>query len=362
MAVPYALSDARFTHRSAHRVYDICQKTLAIGVVFALMACADLVSADAKHKNLTSTPTPTTDPTPAPTPIPVSGNPILGAAFWVDPTSNAQATANEWRVTRPDDAVQMDKIAEHSQAMWLKGGDADVRATVANAVAAVAGTGATPVFVAYNIPQRDCGGLSAGGTTPAEYKSWISSVANGLGTSHSVVILEPDALSQLSCLSSADQTTRIDLIYYAITVLKAKGATVYLDGGHSAWKSASTQAALLTRAGITGADGFFLNVSNFQYTANSINYGRAISTLVGGKHFVIDTSRNGQGPTADAQWCNPAGRGLGFAATTMTADPLLDAYLWIKPPGESDGACNGDPVAGVWMPEYALGLAQRGVI
>jgi endoglucanase len=204
--------------------------------------------------------------------------------------------------------------------------------------------------------------LSAGGTTPTGYKAWISGFANGLGTSRAIVILEPDALSQLSCLSSADQATRISLIQYAITVLKAKGAVVYLDGGHSAWKSASTQAGLLTRASIAAADGFFLNVSNFQYTSNSINYGRAVSALVGGKHFVIDTSRNGQGPASNSEWCNPAGRGLGFASTTMTGDPLVDAYLWVKPPGESDGSCNGDPAAGIWMPDYALGLAQRSIL
>jgi endoglucanase len=31
----------------------------------------------------------------------------------------------------------------------------------------------------------------------------------------------------------------------------------------------------------------------------------------------------------------------------------------VKAPGESDGACNGAPASGEWMPEYALGLAQR---
>jgi len=77
---------------------------------------------------------------------------------------------------------------------------------------------------------------------------------------------------------------------------------------------------------------------------------------------VIDTSRNGLGPTADNQWCNPAGRALGARPTTATGDPLVDAYLWIKSPGESDGACNGAPAAGVWWADYALGLAQRSAI
>ncbi|MGW5026607.1 glycoside hydrolase family 6 protein, partial [Streptomyces albidoflavus] len=45
--------------------------------------------------------------------------------------------------------------------------------------------------------------------------------------------------------------------------------------------------------------------------------------------------------------------------TTRTGDPLLDAYLWIKRPGESDGSCRGGPSAGTWWPEYALGLARN---
>jgi endoglucanase len=37
----------------------------------------------------------------------------------------------------------------------------------------------------------------------------------------------------------------------------------------------------------------------------------------------------------------------------------VDAYLWIKRPGESDGSCHGGPPAGAWWPDYALGLARR---
>ncbi|MFI2791482.1 glycoside hydrolase family 6 protein, partial [Kitasatospora sp. NPDC018614] len=44
--------------------------------------------------------------------------------------------------------------------------------------------------------------------------------------------------------------------------------------------------------------------------------------------------------------------------TTRTADPLVDAYLWIKRPGESDGTCKGGPKAGQWWETYALELAR----
>jgi endoglucanase len=327
--------------------------------IFALAACAG----DATSPNGASDAS-GPDLNPA-SPLPVTGNPISGFKLWVDPNSSARQTADSWRAGRPADAAQLDKIAAAPQAQWFGEWSGDVLSAVRSAASTAAAVGSVPVLVAYNIPQRDCGGLSAGGVgSPAAYKTWIGAFANGLAGRNAVVILEPDALSDMECLSAADQDTRIGLMQYAVAVLKgaSSGVAVYLDGGHSAWLSASEQASRLSKANIAGADGFSLNVSNFQYTSNLIAYGRSVSALVGGKHFIIDTSRNGNGPTSDNQWCNPAGRALGPRPTTATADPLVDAYLWIKAPGESDGACNGAPVAGEWWADYALGLAQRSTI
>ena len=120
----------------------------------------------------------------------------------------------------------------------------------------------------------------------------------------------------------------------------------------------------LKDAGVDDADGFALNVSNYKTTEATIKYGKEISKRLGGKHFVIDTSRNGKGPPevkgdVEAAWCNPSGRGLGTPPTTNTADPSVDAYLWLKKPGESDGQCNGGPKAGMWWQEKALELAKN---
>jgi endoglucanase len=312
--------------------------------------------------NKDGTPAPFPDLPPAP-PLAVGANPMSGAVFWVDPNSSAKLQADAWLLDRPADAAQLEKIARNSQAVWMDGKIADVFTAVNNAVTAAAAVGTAPVLVAYNIPQRDCGGLSAGGTAANGYKGWIAAFANGLAGRKAVVILEPDALTQMDCLSSPDQATRIDLIQYALAALKAQAnVAVYLDGGNSSWKSARDQANRLIRANIAGADGFALNVSNFQLTSNSVAYGKAVSDLIGGKHFVVDTGRNGAGPTADNQWCNPDGRALGTPNTTVTGDPRADAYLWIKPPGESDGSCNGAPTAGLWWADYALGLAQRSAL
>ncbi|MBM7092108.1 glycoside hydrolase family 6 protein, partial [Streptomyces sp. S12] len=70
---------------------------------------------------------------------------------------------------------------------------------------------------------------------------------------------------------------------------------------------------------------------------------------------VIDTSRNGAGAPADGEWCDPAGRKLGRAPTLDTGEARIDAYLWVKLPGESDG-CKGAP--GTFTPSYAYDLAR----
>jgi len=108
---------------------------------------------------------------------------------------------------------------------------------------------------------------------------------------------------------------------------------------------------------VAAADGFSLNVSNFYTTTDSTTYGTALSSKINNKHFVIDTSRNGNGSNGD--WCNPSGRALGQFPTVSTGNSLIDAYLWLKTPGESDGSCNGGPSAGTWWTDYALGLGKN---
>ena len=289
------------------------------------------------------------------------GNSLAGALLWVDPNSNAKKTADSWRLTRPADATQMDKVAAGATARWIGNWNTNVQADVDAATSAITSAGALPLFVAYNIPQRDCGGLSGSSTTTADaYRSWVTAFANGIGARKAAVVLEPDALAAMDCLNTTDQQLRLDLLKYAVQAFAAKGSiTVYLDAGHPGWRSATTMASRLVSAGIAMAQGFSLNVSNVLLTSDNVTYGSQISSLVSGKHFIVDTGRNGLGPTADAQWCNPAGRALGARPTTATGNALVDAFLWIKTPGESDGACNGAPAAGSWMPEYALGLAQR---
>lgn len=360
---------------------------------------------------------------------------------------------------RRADAELIRQLIAVPQAVWFtEGHPAQVQRDVRGTVERAAGKGTIPVLVAYNLPFRDCAQYSAGGaTTVAQYEAWIDGFAAGIADNHAVVVLEPDGLGiipwykQFRGLPSeaagyewcqpteADPEgaadDRFEMLNYAVDALKAHpNVRVYLDGTHSAWLGAGDAAHRLVQAGVTRADGFFLNVSNYRPTEHLEKYGAWVSKCIAFgdnpaswglthfdwcasqyypanpndfstwsladqwytdnvesqtwwyadavlKRFVIDTSRNGQGawtPTIsypDPQdWCNPPDRGLGIATTADTGNPLVDAFLWIKIPGESDGSCTRglgeagvtvdpewgliDPPAGEWFPEMALDLVH----
>ena len=283
---------------------------------------------------------------------------LRGMSLYRDPNSPARRQADAWQRSRPADAALLRRIADQPSAVWLGAWSGDVRSTVDGIVSRASSARAVPVLVAYNIPYRDCGLHSRGGAGGGDdYRRWIVELARGLRNRPSVVILEPDAIPAADCLPARLRDERYVLMRDAVDVLTRAGASVYVDAGNSRWKQPSDMASRLTGAGISGAAGFALNVSNYQPTNATVAYGNQLSRLVGGKHYVIDTSRNGRG-TAGSTWCNPPDQALGRAPTTQTGLPLVDAYLWVKTPGESDGPCNGGPRAGQWWPEYALGLSR----
>jgi endoglucanase len=286
-------------------------------------------------------------------------NPLAGTRLYVDPNSSAQRQAETWKRSKPEDAALIARIAGQPTAKWLGGWVVNIAREVNQAVATTTSAGAVPVFVAYNIPNRDCGSYSAGGAGGGDaYRKWIQDFATGIGGRRAIVILEPDALAGMDCLTAPAREARITLIRDAVQTLKQHGASVYIDAGNAGWHQPPEMVRRLTQAGIAMADGFALNVSNFQATSVNVAYGEKLSALMGGKHFIIDTSRNGIPTTDPRQWCNPQGRALGVTPTTNTGHPLIDAFLWVKQPGESDGTCGGGPPAGQWWSVYALELAR----
>lgn len=372
-------------------------------------------------------------------------------------TGAVQQIAELIEAKQYDDAKALTRLVATPQAVWFTSGTPkEVRKSVERTVKAAKKQRAVPVVVAYNLPFRDCSQYSAGGAADtASYLAWIDGLVKGLGKSEAIVLLEPDGLGIIPWYTSitgatewcqpaeADAATaaadRFAQLNGAVDRLAAlPNVSVYLDGTHSGWLGVGDTADRLHKAGVAKADGFFLNVSNYELTERQVKYANWVSQCLwygtndaeGGwrlghfdycasqyypanpadfstwgltdqwyvdnvtnaanppsgpevlKHAVIDTSRNGQGPwTAPADhpegdpqvWCNPPDRGLGLRPTTDTGEALVDAYLWVKIPGESDGLClrwapdggidpvrgYAAPAAGQWFPQMALELVEN---
>ncbi|WP_178358252.1 glycoside hydrolase family 6 protein [Mycolicibacterium hippocampi] len=282
-------------------------------------------------------------------------NPLVGLPFYVNPNSKGT------RAAAGDPNPLLAAVVNTPTAYWMD--HLSTPSVDAKYIADAQAAGTMPILALYGITNRDCGSYAAGGFGSAgAYRSWIDGVAAAIGSGPAAIILEPDALAMADCLSDAQQQERYDLIGYAVDTLTRNPATaVYVDAGHPRWVAADVMADRLNRVGVAKARGFSLNTANFFTTDENFGYGGAISGMTGGKPFVIDTSRNGAGPVENDElyWCNPSGRALGVAPTTATGNPQVDAFLWVKRPGESDGSCRGAPSAGTFVNQYAIDLATR---
>jgi endoglucanase len=284
---------------------------------------------------------------------------VFAGGLYVQPDSQpAQAAAELTAAGRTSEAAAARAIAKQPIAIWLGEwftGDLLDRVIARNLAAAEA-AGTTPVFVTYAVPNRDCGGYSAGGLTASEYTAWNQRIAADLAGHRAVVLVEPDSLAHLATCTS-EATTRPALIAAAVRAYAAAGVPTYLDGGNEHWNTPQLQATYLRQAGVAEARGFFTNVSNFYGVDGERAYAERVSALTGGAHYVIDVSRNGRGWLGT--WCNPTGAGLGRTPHATAGTTGLDALLWVKTPGASDGTCNGGPSAGTWFPSYAVSLVAN---
>lgn len=292
---------------------------------------------------------------------PASAGTLTGS-FYADPSSKVK----QWLAANPGDSrapLIAARIGSQPQGKWFASyNPSTVQSEVSGYVGAANAANLIPVLIPYMVPNRDCGGASAGGAPSySAYNTWAQSFANGLGNRTVVVLLEPDSLALQTCLSASEKATRNASISFAVNAMRSANpnAKVYLDAGHSAWNSPADTAGRLVAAGVGNSAGFYTNLSNFRWTADEVNFGRNVLNAIGNSalHQVVDVSRNGRGPLG-SEWCDPSGRGTGVAPTTNTGESTVDAFVWAKPPGEADGCAAG---AGTFVPDLAYQLALNGV-
>lgn len=352
--------------------------------------------------------------------VPRGGNPFAGASFHVDPLFIAKVERSV--AANPGDAVLLRKAEVFPTAIWLDS-IASTRNTSRDLDEALgqqarSGQPVVSVFVLYDIPGRDCAAaastgeleLDAGGRYEREFIDVVAAEFHSHASQRIVAILEPDSLANLATnlrigkCKAAEGAYR-SAVVYAVRKLAMPHVYLYLDAAHAGWlgwdanrsKIAHIFRQVLDDAG--GPDkvrGFSTNVSNFDALSDDdgkqlepafpcpdeLTYIQKLSESlaevgISGKGFIVDTGRNGRGGirSKPGVWCNVKGAGLGERPQASPA-PGVDAYFWVKPPGDSDGAsepsspgydtaCTGPhsavgaPAAGAWFSAYFVDLVKN---
>jgi len=354
-------------------------------------------------------------------PVVETPSPFEGVQFFLNPDYVAKVEA----AAKADkaNAALIKKVAAFPTAVWL-----DSIASVAqvskvlDAADKQQGSDAKPIlvtFVVYDLPNRDCSAKASAGELDvdkggeAKYKAeFIDKIAAQFAAHPKlriVAIVEPDSLPNLATNMTVPKCAASDKVYrsataYAVSKLNMPQVSIYLDAAHAGWlgwegnrqRIAKIYRDVLTEAG--GVDkirGFATNVSNYNTVSGADgkklgpanpcpDVGTYIHQLTDalkaeglvGKKFVIDTARNGKVVRATwGNWCNIKGAGVG-PRPQASPMPLVDAYAWIKPPGESDGTSDtkaarfdagctsadsmtGAPEAGQWFGAHFLEMAKN---
>jgi endoglucanase len=303
-----------------------------------------------------------------------ASNPLSGANFFVDPTEGLALPAIQsfLRAGNTGAASLLQKIANQPEAKrfgWFthEGAYRGVRQLMCRIQ--YQSRGSVPLITVYRLRHEKCGNTSDSPSEQRAYRAWIDEFARGVGRFPAVIFYEMDGLITTGCLSHQGLATRLALLRYGVSRLsRLPHAVVYIDAGAADALPASRAAHLLRAIGIGPIAGFFLNSTHYDWTAHEVAYGARISRALNGKHFVVSTAVNGNGPlvpksrvrSGNEVLCNPPGRALGTPPTTQTGNRLVDGYLWIGNPGRSGGYCNGSNVRnGYFDPNYALSLARN---
>jgi len=310
-------------------------------------------------------------------------NPLVGQVWWNQNTKYNLTWNAGYRTLlrkgRRDDARDVQLLAEQPQFRWwgnyedrpAKPKPIEVNLRNSFQTMDAQAPGLVPLIAAFGHTGDGCSPsyLGGGASEDARYRSFIRRFAEGIGDREVVIAFEPDSMGTVECLARSRRDDRLRALSYGVDQLsKLPNATVYIDAGASDWQGVPTMARKLRAVGVSKVRGFMLNATHQDTTAHNIGYGLKLSRKLGGKHFIVNTSHNGNGPlyarTAKDKrgtvWCNPPNAAAGARPTTTTAHPLVDAYLWVERPGFSNGACNGGPKrVGSWWMTRALQMVRR---
>jgi endoglucanase len=174
----------------------------------------------------------------------------------------------------------------------------------------------------------------------ASYRTWITELAAGIGSAHTLVVMQPDGPF---LLCAPDRAVKSELLTWATQTLSAlPNTSVYIDAGAADWCQNGTAqesfrcARILELSGIEHARGFALDSTHYTGPVENIDRGmEIIAELVadgyGEKHFIIDTAKSGR-PTMWRDMIASTPRGLRNNARTCTTRAMKRCVTLGIPP------------------------------
>jgi cellulose 1,4-beta-cellobiosidase len=365
-----------------------------------------------------------------------TGNPFLGTDYYTNPdfADEIEITIK----AHPELETQLRKTQNISAAYWIDTIDriGNITKVLEGAKAQQAKTGKKTLttFIVYDLPNRDCAAAASNGellcadsacteglnTYRTKYIDPIVQIFKKYPDQPIVAVVEPDSLGNVATNLAVQKCAIAENAYltgiaYSIAQLSTlPNVYIYLDACHGGWlgwddnrvKISQIFLKVLTAAG--GVDkirGFATNTANYQplgsltstadpcklesqynHAINEVKYVSMLSQSlqsvgITGKGFIIDTARSGvTNMRSDcSNWCNINNSGLGIRPTSDTSSSglsIIDAYYWLKTPGESDGTSDANaprydfhcgsvdsykpsPQAGLWNSEFYVMLVKN---
>ncbi|KAM0329517.1 hypothetical protein ACHAQA_004826 [Verticillium albo-atrum] len=355
------------------------------------------------------------------------GNPLADVQLFPDPYYvNEIETLAIPQIEDEELVAAAQAVTKISTFQWLDLiSKIDLMNSTLHEIRAANDAGANPPYAAtlviYNFPDRDCSAKASAGELllaedglnryKTEYIDPIADLVKKFSDVRIVFAYEPDGLANLITNMGVEKCVNAAPAYreateYALAALDFANVAIYIDAGHAGWlgwdgnlqPTAELYAELYKNAGSPKAvRGIVTNVSNYNgynlttppaYTDpntqwDESKFHEAIAPFLEEEgypaHFLVDQGRSGVQPGTRQEWghwCNIDDAGFGPRPTTDVDAEILDAIVWIKPGGESDGtsdetavrfdemcqspsAFTPAPEAGHWFQDYFVMLLKN---
>ncbi|KAF0716256.1 Aste57867_2944 [Aphanomyces stellatus] len=247
----------------------------------------------------------------------------------------------------------LDTISNLPTGVWWTDNNPTYRSDVQTLLSSC-NSSSIPIIVVYGLPHKDCGaGYSDKGFNKdtESYLAFIQDLVTLVGNRPVLYVMEPDAIGIAATDSCGKTNQYVENMQQAVPLLTANvNARLYFDVGfwiiNNDWSAKSVAdviASVGSKSRKGAVKGIVLNTSNIRKTSEMIDKCKTFLTAAKQDAYrcVIDTSRNYRTPNTTSEWCNNKYAAIGVPPTSNTGMPdVLDYFLWVKVPGESDGECN----------------------